>query len=94
MKTDSKGPFCQSCGMPLAKAVDFGTEADGSHSTEYCYYCYAKGAFVAPHLAMDEMLDICTHALAQQGMPKGEARAFMAGVLPNLKRWKKVPATA
>ena len=32
----SAGPFCQSCGMPLENATDFGTEANGDRSTEYC----------------------------------------------------------
>ena len=28
--------FCQSCGMPMQAAGDFGTETDGSPSGEYC----------------------------------------------------------
>ena len=37
--------FCQSCGMPMQAAGDFGTEADGSASADYCVYCYKNGAF-------------------------------------------------
>lgn len=32
--------FCQSCGMPMQTAGDFGTEADGGASADYCVYCY------------------------------------------------------
>lgn len=32
--------FCQSCGMPMQTAGDFGTEADGGASVDYCVYCY------------------------------------------------------
>ncbi|MTT48058.1 transcriptional regulator [Proteus mirabilis] len=37
--------FCQSCGMPMQAAGDFGTETDGSPSGEYCVYCYKGGTF-------------------------------------------------
>ena len=39
--------FCQSCGMPMQTAGDFGTEADGGASVDYCVYCYKNGAFTA-----------------------------------------------
>jgi hypothetical protein len=32
-----KGPYCQSCGMPLSKdEKGGGTEADGRKSSQYC----------------------------------------------------------
>ena len=40
--------FCQSCGMPMGDTDElYGTEADGSKSTDYCSYCYADGAFTS-----------------------------------------------
>lgn len=39
-----KGPFCQSCGMPLSKdPLGGGTNADRSRNTEYCSHCYKSG---------------------------------------------------
>lgn len=38
-------PICQSCGMPLSKPEDFGTNADGSESKEYCGFCFQNGRF-------------------------------------------------
>src|SRR5674536_232089 len=32
----SQEPICQSCGMPVKKNEDFGTNADGSKSENYC----------------------------------------------------------
>ena len=32
--------FCQSCGMPLTKTEDFGTEKDGKLSEDYCAVSY------------------------------------------------------
>ena len=37
--------FCQSCGMPLTRAEDFGTNADGSANFDYCRYCYQDGKY-------------------------------------------------
>ncbi|MBQ7204252.1 MAG: hypothetical protein IJS04_00255 [Muribaculaceae bacterium] len=37
--------FCQSCGMPLARAEDFGTNADGSTNYDYCRHCYQDGKY-------------------------------------------------
>ncbi|MDR1096440.1 MAG: zinc ribbon domain-containing protein, partial [Spirochaetaceae bacterium] len=37
--------FCQSCGMPLSKDEDFGTNTDGSKNNDYCAYCYKDGKF-------------------------------------------------
>jgi hypothetical protein len=37
-----KGPYYQSCGMPLSKdAQGGGTEANGAKSTDFCSHCYA-----------------------------------------------------
>jgi hypothetical protein len=35
-------PFCQSCGMPMKKTEDFGINADGTRSKDYCQFCFHK----------------------------------------------------
>jgi hypothetical protein len=45
-----QGPFCQSCGMPMVKPEDFGSNADGS-------FCFQKGKFTEPNLTMEQMID-------------------------------------
>ena len=46
-----KGPYCQSCGMPLSKdEKGGGSEADGSKSAEFCSHCYAAGKFTEPEI--------------------------------------------
>lgn len=53
-----KGPYCQSCGMPLSKdEMGGGTEADGRVSTEYCSHCYWEGAFTDPSLTAEQMAE-------------------------------------
>lgn len=36
---------CENCGDPLAGPEDFGTEADGSRSKQFCRLCYRDGSF-------------------------------------------------
>ena len=67
--------FCQCCGMPMQAAADFGTEADGTASADYCVYCYKGGSFTQ-ECTMEEMI-------------REEAVASMRQFFPNLKRWRK-----
>ena len=44
--------------MPMQTAGDFGTEADGGASADYCVYCYKNGAFTEA-CTMEEMIRHC-----------------------------------
>ena len=89
---EPKGPFCQSCGMPLEKPDDFGTDQAGYRVNDFCHYCFANGAFTDPKISMEAMLETCVSAMTRMGaMPEGQARIMMTDVLPRLKRWQ-VPA--
>lgn len=89
MSEQEKGPFCQSCAMPLHKPEDFGTEANGFRTNHYCTYCYQNGAFTNPDITQEEMLDICVNAMDEQKiMPREQASALMKEVLPTLTRWR------
>lgn len=84
--------FCQSCGMPMQTADQFGTNADGSLNTEYCCYCYKDGTFVQD-CTMDEMIGHCIEYLDEFNgacdtkFSKDEAIAEMKKHFPKLKRW-------
>ena len=52
MENQNVKRFCQSCGMPLQNEADYGTEAGGGRSEEYCTYCYQNGGFTADRRAM------------------------------------------
>jgi len=41
-------PICQSCGMPMEKPEDFGTNAGGAPSEEFCSMCFQNGSFTEP----------------------------------------------
>lgn len=84
--------YCQSCGMPLARPEDHGTERDGSPSADYCIYCYKDGNF-AQDVSMEQMIDHCLQFLGEFNKDSGttfspvEARAEMMKYFPTLKRW-------
>lgn len=79
--------FCQSCSMPIDNIEMRGTEKNGSRSEEYCKYCYDNGAFVNPHMTMEEMKVIVKTQLDK--MPGGSDFIEKAvNILPELKRWK------
>lgn len=84
--------YCQSCGMPMHAADQFGTSSDGSASQEYCCYCYKDGAFLQD-CTMDGMIEHCIQYLDQFNgacntkYTKEEAYAAMKKHFPMLKRW-------
>ena len=86
--------FCQSCGMPLTRAEDCGTKADGSISYDYCKYCYQDGKFLQD-CTMDEMIEHCAQFVDEvnKNMPQPMTREqyvqMMQGFFPMLKRWRK-----
>ena len=84
--------FCQSCGMPLQKNEEFGTNHDGSKNEEYCCYCYKDGAFTRVPIDGWKMLPI--HPFVDEfnkdadfHYTKEEAVANMKLFFPTLKRW-------
>lgn len=82
--------FCQSCAMPMGDTEEhYGTEANGSKSTDYCYYCYENGAFTF-NGTMAEMIEICIPPMVENnpGMSEEKARQMMEQFLPTLKRWR------
>lgn len=81
--------FCQSCGMPMAPSAEYGTEADGGKSADYCSYCYRDGKFTG-EMTMEQMIDFCTPHMVQAnpGMTDRQAKEQMLRFFPTLKRWK------
>ncbi len=86
--------FCQSCGMPLMKDEDFGTNADGSVSQDYCRYCYQEGKFLQD-CTMEEMIEHCSQFVDEvnkqmtKPLTREEYKEMMRGYFPQLKRWRE-----
>ena len=86
--------FCQSCGMPLTRKEDCGTNADGSVNYDYCQYCFKDGKFLQ-ECTMEEMIEHCAQFVDEvnKEMPEPMTREgykqMMYGFFPMLKRWRK-----
>ena len=85
--------ICQSCGMPMVTAEEFGTDSDGSVNTDYCTYCFKDGQFTV-EATMDEMIARYAEfpdALKDEKGNSISKEQFMANMkvfLPALKRWQ------
>ena len=86
--------LCQSCGMPMEKLDQFGTNADGAPNNDYCVYCYKDGEFTKD-VTMDGMIEVCLEYIdefnkdSEKKMTVDEARIMTKEFFPTLKRWKK-----
>lgn len=87
-------PICQSCGMDLTLVEDFGTNIDDTVHTDFCKYCFQKGAF-SNERTLDEMVESNLRFLDEYNTKKGlsftpeQARIELTKHLSTLKRWKK-----
>ncbi len=85
--------ICQSCGMPMNAAEQFGSNADGSQNQDYCVYCMKDGKFTV-EATMDEMIEHNLQYLgefnkdSEKQFSAEEARAEMKAFFPQLKRWQ------
>ncbi len=84
-----KGPFCQSCGMPLSKDKQGGgTNADGSKSVEYCSRCFKDGKFLQPDLTLAQMQELVAGRMKEMHIPGFLAKGFVNDIA-KLGRWNK-----
>jgi hypothetical protein len=84
-----QGPICQSCGMPLRKDKDYGTNADKTKNKEYCFHCFQGGKFLDEGITLQEKIEKNVKFGVQMGMPEEMARQMSENILPKLKRWQK-----
>jgi hypothetical protein len=81
--------ICQSCGMPMKREEDFGTDKDDSRNREYCRFCFQRGKFTDEGITLNEKIEkLVRIGVSQLGMDEKQARAMAQMKLPGLKRWK------
>ena len=84
-----KGPFCQSCSMPMEKPEDFGMDECGFRTNNYCHYCYQKGEFTHPDITLGQMTEIVVKNMVEKmQIPEDHARQITQSFLPKLVRWR------
>ena len=80
---------CQSCGMPIRGNPDYGTDAAGNKTQEYCCRCYSKGCFTEPDMTLEKMiLRVAKTMNETMGMEAHQAASVAVAVIPKLKRWQ------
>jgi len=88
--------YCQSCGMPLdlSKTEYLGTNADHSHSEEFCYYCLKDGEYIVDY-SLEQMVDVWVkytdkyNGYVNTCYQPEELRALLKKRLPTLGRWRQ-----
>lgn len=87
---EQRGPICQSCGMPLQKDEDFGTNADNSKNQEYCHFCFKDGKFTESDITVEQKIDKMVEiAVSKMNIPENLAKEIANNIIPKLKRWQK-----
>jgi len=87
---EPKGPFCQSCSMPMLKPEDFGTDERGNRVNNYCHFCFQKGEFTNPDITLGQMTEIVVKNMVEElKMSEDDARKITESFLPKLVRWKE-----
>ncbi len=79
--------ICQSCGMPLNKEENWGTNQDNSKTDEYCRFCFQNGKFTNPNMTMQEMIQKGVEMSKKMWIPEDKAREIANNSIPKLKRW-------
>jgi len=75
--------------MPMNSDAEYGTESNGTLSTDYCKYCYMNGAFVDTGITMEEMAEFCAKKMDEMKVTSyAQAKEMMDQMLPSLKRWR------
>ncbi len=84
-----KYEMCQSCGLIMGQSnLMRGTNADGTHSDEYCDSCYINGEFTNPNETIETMAELLKNSFVEDdGLSPYQAHLAIVDLLPTLKRW-------
>ena len=86
---DMNNQICQSCGMPLRKESDFGTDRTGSRNMQYCHFCYQYGSFRDDGISMEEKIEKNIAMAIKRGISAEKAKEQARRIIPKLARWQK-----
>jgi hypothetical protein len=79
------GEFRDAAGQTVS---NFGSNANGAASVEYCVTCFTGGAFTRPGLTMERMISMSIENMTgEQKIPEDRAREMAHRIIPTLRRW-------
>lgn len=75
--------------MPLRETTDFGTDANGSKSEEYCFHCYQNGNFLDEGITLGEKIEKNVKFGVMMGWSEEKARSKEKEELTILNSYKR-----
>ncbi|MFA5127800.1 MAG: zinc ribbon domain-containing protein [Patescibacteria group bacterium] len=78
--------LCQSCGMAMYDAENFGTDAQGNRVSDYCRDCFRNGGFVEPELTMEVMIQRLSEGMFRSEQ-EPSIRDSIVNFIGSLERW-------
>ncbi len=85
--TEKLDTICQSCAFELSEGI-YGTNIDGSFSSDYCIFCFQNGEFVES-MTFQQAIEECIKDVSPElAMTREEAIEYAAKYLKTLKRWQ------
>jgi hypothetical protein len=74
---------CESCGMPMLKAADFGGKREGNR---YCVHCsYPSGELMARHLVRENMV---IYYMKMKRMERADAEGYVDRFMAGMPAWQ------
>ncbi|MBL1231070.1 zinc ribbon domain-containing protein [Enterococcus sp. BWB1-3] len=85
--------YCGSCGKPMKKQEDFGSEQDGVLSGKFCALCYQNGTWTDPDISFNEFYEKSYQGFLNSDMKRIEKfflkRMYTKKFVAKLERWSK-----
>lgn len=82
---------CLNCGVALRSLSHFGTHADGSVNTEYCYQCYRDGKLIKRRTKTKIFAKRGKEMVGKIGKSRMKTSELAKIVLPKFRRLKTTP---
>ncbi|EKE20463.1 MAG: Transcriptional regulator [uncultured bacterium] len=77
-----KSTICQSCGMPMKKEDDFGTNNDKSPNN------FTHGKFTDEGISLEDKIKKIIEFAKKMGIDEKEAKVKANSTIAKLKRWR------
>ncbi|MBP2100553.1 zinc ribbon domain-containing protein [Enterococcus rivorum] len=85
--------YCGSCGKPMKKTDDFGSERDGTLSDKYCELCYQNGSWTEPDIIFDDFYEKSYRGFLNSDRSRIEKfflkKMYTKKFVRKLERWSK-----
>lgn len=93
MINKQKTVYCGSCGKPIKKKEDFGSEKVGTPSDKFCALCYQNGMWTEPNISFDNFYEKSYQGFLSSDMNIIQKmflkKMYTKKFVSQLERWRK-----